>query len=178
MKIKIALLSIFYLLAFSCQVNEPRRPLNKDEFVFLKNSAKRNKIRVLKEQKLIYKASKKDTLNIFKNSPLGFLYSIKSSYQNTVITKKGDLVEIQYKIEDLDQNILYDKEYLQNIKFLVDKEEVIPALREGVKLLKEGETGVFLFPSHFCYGYQGDFEKIVSNQPLRFTINLVSLTNK
>ena len=37
-------------------------------------------------------------------------------------------------------------------------------------------SGIFLFPSHFCYSYQGDMEKISPNQPLRFLIKLVSLT--
>ena len=90
--------------------------------------------------------------------------------------KKGDFVEVQYQIEDLNKNILYSKDELQNIRFIIDKEEVLPALREGVKLLSEGETGIFLFPSHFCYSYQGDMEKISPNQPLRFLIKLVSLT--
>lgn len=177
MKIKIILVNIFFITVISCQDADPRRPLNKTKSVFLKNSAKRNKLRVLAEQKLIIKSSKTDTVNVFKNSSLGFLYSVKSLNKNSSLAKTGDLVKIQYKIEDLNKNLLYDENELKNIKFLVDKEEVIPALREGVKFLSEGDTGVFLFPSHFCYGYQGDFEKIDSNQPLRFTIKLVSLTN-
>ena len=61
---------------------------------------------------------------------------------------------------------MYSKQELGTIDFLVDQEDVIPAIREGVKLLSEGDSGIFLFPSHLCYGYQGDREKIGSNQPL------------
>ena len=67
---------------------------------------------------------------------------------------------------------------LGTINFLVDQEDLIPAIREGVKFLSEGDSGIFLFPSHLCYGYQGDREKIGSNQPLRITINLLSLSKK
>jgi len=177
LKIKITLINIFCLLGLSCQDIEPRNPLNKNISVFLKNSAKRNKSRVAAEQTLINEARKLDTENIYKSSPLGFLYSIKNPSNKNFLAKKGDVAEIKYKIEDLNQNLLYSEDELKNVKFIVDQEEIIPALREGVKFLSEGETGVFLFPSHFCYGYQGDSEKIGSNQPLRFTIKLVSLTN-
>ena len=144
--------------------------------VFLKNSAERNKSRVKAEQNLINKARKLDTINSYSVSNLGFLFSIENKKSKRVLAKRGDTVEIQYKIEDLYRNLLYDEDEIRIFKFIVDKEEVIPALREGVKFLSEGETGVFLFPSHFCYGYQGDFEKIGPNQPLRFTIKLVSLS--
>lgn len=177
MKNKIILLSFFCLLGLSCQDIEPRKPLNQNMSVFLKNSAVRNKLRVEAEQVLINKARNLDVKNSYETSNLGFLFSVKDQKSNSIHAKRGDFVEIQYKIEDLDQNLLYDKNDLQIVKFIVDKEEIIPALREGVKLLSEGDTGVFLFPSHFCYGYQGDSEKIGPNQPLRFTIKLVSLSN-
>ena len=177
MKIKITLISILCFIGLGCHDIEPRKPLNKNISVFLKSSAIRNKSRVAAEQILINNARKIDAKNIYNSSPLGFLYSVKNLKNNNFLAKKGDHVEIQYKIEDLNQNLLYGEDELQNVKFIVDKEEIIPALREGVKFLSEGEIGVFLFPSHFCYGYQGDSDKIGSNQPLRFTIKLVSLTN-
>ena len=176
MKIRLILLIFFYLLGLSCQDIQPRKPINNSMSVFLKNSAERNKSRVKAEQNLINKARKLDTINSYSVSNLGFLFSIENKKSKRVLAKRGDTVEIQYKIEDLYRNLLYDEDEIQIFKFIVDKEEVIPGLREGVKFLSEGETGVFLFPSHFCYGYQGDFEKIGPNQPLRFTIKLVSLS--
>ena len=35
--------------------------------------------------------------------------------------------------------------------------------------------GIFLMPSFLCYGYQGDGEKIIPNEPLIIEINLISL---
>lgn len=169
--------SLCCLLGLSCQDIQPRKPLNKNMSVFLKNSAIKNKSRVKAEQILINKARKLDLNNTYQVSSLGFLFSVKNQNKKSVLAKRGDFVEIEYKIEDLNQKLLYGEEDTENINFVVDKEEVIPAFREGVKLLSEGDTGVFLFPSHFCYGYRGDFEKIGPNQPLRFTIKLVSLSN-
>ena len=68
--------------------------------------------------------------------------------------------------------MLYDRETLGRVSYQVDEEDILPALREGVKLMKVGEVVVFLFPSYLCYSYQGDGEKIGINQPLRFEISL------
>ncbi len=175
MKIILILINILFITVIACQDIEARKPLNEKSSIFLKDSALRNKKRVDLENILINKARDLDKQNTYKSSTLGFLYSIKNQKKGP-LAKKGDFVEVQYQIEDLNKNILYSKDELQNIRFIIDKEDVLPALRVGVKLLSEGETGIFLFPSHFCYSYQGDMEKISPNQPLRFLIKLVSLT--
>ena len=61
-----------------------------------------------------------------------------------------------YQIENLDGSPIYSEEELGTVSFRVDQEDVIPALREGVKVLRPGEQGLFLFPSFMCFGYQGD----------------------
>ena len=45
-------------------------------------------------------------------------------------------------------------------------------LRDGIKLMKKGETITFLFPSHMAYGYHGDDKKIGTNEPLICTVTL------
>ena len=99
----------------------------------------------------------------------------KKNDSDETYPKKGDLVSFKYRIEDLNGNLIYDEKELGNVSFLIDQEDLIPALREGVKYLRPEEIGVFLFPSYLCYGYQGDGEKIGVNQPLRFTIELLKL---
>jgi FKBP-type peptidyl-prolyl cis-trans isomerase len=79
-----------------------------------------------------------------------------------------------YKIEDLKGTLLYDEMELGTVDYLVDKEELLPALREAIKLLSINEVATFLFPSYLCYGYQGDGEKVDINQALHFTIKLTS----
>ena len=89
----------------------------------------------------------------------------------------GDKVEFIYNIFDIKGNDIYEDDNLKPISYVVDKEEIIPALRFAIKELKVGENGSFLIPSFLGYGYQGDGEKIISNQPLIMEINLISLTN-
>jgi gliding motility-associated peptidyl-prolyl isomerase len=91
---------------------------------------------------------------------------------------KGDEVVYTYEIRDVNDQILYTKEELGERNYLVDRQELISGLQDGLKLMKEGEEVVFLFPSHKAYGYSG-YQKIAGNQPLIYTIELIKiLTNK
>ena len=161
----------------NCQEPIARRPINHRKEAFLNQSALRNKNRIALEQQLFHEIRKNEPNVRYQNSSKGFWYAIiKGINSRKPLPQKGDEVVLEYRIEDLNKNLLYDEEQLGQVRFLVDQEDYLAALREGAKVLREGQTGVFLFPSYLCFGYQGDFEKIGSNQPLRFTIKLVSLT--
>lgn len=155
----------------SCYQENPRLPLNKKKKIFLNSSAKRNKLLIAREEIMIKKSLiNKDTLN-FKLSEKGFLYAyLKKSYQNKSLPTKGTKVFFKYQIQDLDKNIIYNYNHLGVVEYSVDEENLLPALREGIRLMRSGEVVVFLFPSYLCFGYQGDGEKIGTNQPLRITI--------
>ena len=115
----------------------------------------------------------------FSISEFGFWYAHKTDRKiSGPIPKKGDQVSFSYKIEDLNNNLLYSEKELGEVSFFIDEEDLIPALRKGIKIMKDNEVVVFLFPSFLCYGYQGDGEKIGMNQPLKFTIKLLKLKQK
>ena len=168
------ILKIFFLTIFySCNNQEARKPVNLKNNNFLKQSAQKNKNLISDEQKLIQKAIRNDSSSIYKKSKTGFWYSYIMK-TNNLKPKSGDKVKFKYLLQDLEKNILYN-EKLDTVTYFVDKEEILPGLREAIKILKEGEIAVFLFPSYLCYGYQGDGEKVGINQPLRFTINLLNI---
>ena len=171
MKIIKFLLFIFLLNIFSCNESKPRKPLNNTKNSFFKSSIKRNiKIRLKEEN--IFKEIINNSKKKFYYSNNGFWYS----YINKTDKKKpnvGERVIFSYEIYDIFGNIIYDKNFLQDVNYIIDKDDILPALREGVKVLGEGETAKFLFPSFLCYGYIGDFNKIGINQPLIITINLL-----
>ena len=54
-------------------------------------------------------------------------------------------------------------------------QELISGLKDGLKLMKEGETVTFLLPSHKAFGYYGYLDKIGSNWPIqtRVTLNTI-----
>ena len=60
----------------------------------------------------------------------------------------------------------------------MDKEELFTGLREGLKLMKAGETVTFIFPSQKAYGYYGDENKIGTNTPIISKVTVNSMTQK
>lgn len=162
---------VFSICFFSCAQIEPRAPLNKERTLFLNSSAQRNKQLLLQEEQLLVESAERDSLLDFRKSEAGFLYAYqKKAATNAPLPVKGDLVNFQYKIEDLNQNIIYDKDNLGIVEYAIDEEELLPALRVALRMMKPNEIVVFLFPSYLCYSYQGNGDKIGINQPLRFTI--------
>jgi gliding motility-associated peptidyl-prolyl isomerase len=72
--------------------------------------------------------------------------------------------------------LIYSKEALKTQNYAMDREELFTGLREGLKLLKTGETATFLFPSQKAYGYYGDEHKIGSNTPIICEVTINSIT--
>ena len=166
--------NLFYPLIVifcSCSENNIRYPLNKGKKTFLTNSATRNKILLAREELMIRKSADKDSLFTFYNSEKGFLYAyVKKVSENQPLPRRGTKLRFTYKIEDLNKKILYTKNELGIVDYIVDKDNIIPALREGIRIMRPNEIVVFLFPSYLCYGYQGDGNKVGVSQPLRYTI--------
>ena len=138
----------------------------------MSESIKRNKALNKLEEEVLLLKMKKDSLNNYISSDHGFwyFYQVKDTINNK-FPVKGDEVIFTHEIKDLRDSIIYTKEELGIKNYLVDKEELITGLQEGIKLMKEGEVVTFLFPSHIAFGYTG-FEKIKPNQPLIYTVQL------
>lgn len=172
-KISLVIFSILFSIVVCCKSPQPRKPLNKGTNTFLQQSAKRNKILLASEQKQIAEVIKSEDEQVYYPSKKGFWFRYKNKDQSgSPFPIKGDIVNFKYAIYTLDGNLLYDTATLGSVRYQVDQEDLLPALREGIKLMKAGEVVVFLFPSYLCYGYQGDGDKIGINQPLRFEISL------
>ena len=167
------LINIFFYL--SCDQTESRKPLNSYKNKFLSKSVIRN-IKINKREEISFlKIIERDSKSKYNLSNKGFWFKILKSSEKNLKPKTGDEVEFFFNIFDLNGNDIYKDDNFDPIKYVVDKEELLPALRYGIKELRTEETGIFLMPSFLCYGYQGDGEKIIPNQPLIIQINLISL---
>jgi len=94
---------------------------------------------------------------------------------NTRTPKPGDEVTFEYNITDLQGNVIYAKEAMGIKKYLVDKEDFISALQIGIKLMKIGETVIFVIPSYNAFGVSGDGNKIGINQSIKSTVTLLNI---
>jgi len=166
---------LFLALVIGCKGPTPRKPIVRKTSTFLKESIERNKVINEVEEQALLQYVENDSLNVYLNSPKGFWYAYK--VKDSVATKfplKGDEITYTYEIKDVNNKILYSKEALGERKYIVDRQELITGLQDGLKLMKEGEEIIFLFPSHKAYGYSG-YDKIAGNQPLVYTIELKNI---
>ena len=163
------------ILLLACTEQEARKPIYRSNKKGLGESIDRNKKINSQQQLLFEKVMEKDSLLKFKSSPVGYWYAFKEKTQANLRPERGDMVKFNYTIQTLDGTIIYDEMELGTVDYLVDKEELLPALRYAIKDLSLGDIGVFLMPSFLGYGYQGDGDKIGINQPLRLTIQLKDL---
>lgn len=174
---------LFYILLFSaliasCKSPEARRPLQSHSGTFIKESAERNKKIYEEEKSYIEKIIAKDSTNQYITSENGFWYFYNKRDTTTTETPDlGDIVKFTYDIKDLHGSIiLSEKENgLQHYKIDQSNQELISGIREGIKLMKEGETVTFLLPSYKAYGYYGIEEKLGTNIPVQSTITLHSI---
>ncbi len=174
---------LFYILLFSsiivsCKTPEARQPVQSSSGSFIKESAERNKKIYDDEKEFIQKLIAKDSSHNYTSSENGFWYFYNK--RDTAITEMpdlGDIVKFTYDIKDLNGTIIISDEEngLQHYKVDQSNQELISGIREGIKLMKEGETVTFLFPSYKAYGYYGIEEKLGANIPVQSTVTLHSI---
>lgn len=175
---KLLYILLFSALIVSCKSPEARRPLQSHSGSFIKESADRNKKIYDEEKSYIEKIIAKDSQHQYITSDNGFWYFYnKRDTTTTEMPDLGDVVKFTYDIKDLNGSvILSEKENgLQQYKVDQSNQELISGVREGIKLMKEGETVTFFFPSYKAFGYYGIEEKLGTNTPVQSTITLHSI---
>ena len=170
-------LILLTLLIVSCNSPEARRPETQKTGSFIKESVERNKKLIETQQNLIKDIIKNNPQNNYIASENGFWYYYQTKAEGDSITPKfGDIVNFDYDVKDLNGNVIYNAEELKTQNYAMDQQELFTGLREGLKLMKAGETVTFLFPSQQAYGYYGDENKIGTNVPLicKVTVNTIT----
>lgn len=173
-------LILLALLTFaSCQKEqEARKPVSYASGSFIRQSVARNK-QILKEQEAAFTNLIKKQPNVkILTSKYGFRYYYNQ--QDTLQTKplpvKGDVVFFDYEVRNLKNQLIYSVDKFKNRQYQIDKENIMSGLREGLKLLREGDVVTFYFPSQFAYGFHGDGNRISSNTPLIIKVSILKIT--
>jgi len=173
------LVLIFLLLAMvSCKMPEARRPISTKTGSFIDASVERNKKLNAQEQATIKKLMERDKKDyIASESGFWYYYNTKVDIDTLQTPDFGDIINFDYNVKDLNGSLIYSKDDIKDKTYVMDKEELFTGLREGLKLMKTGETVTFLFPSLKAYGYYGDQNKIGSNVPLICEVTVHSITD-
>jgi gliding motility-associated peptidyl-prolyl isomerase len=172
---KLLYITLALLLSY-CGGPEARKPVKVSTGSFIKESVERNRQLLAKEEKLINSIIASDSTNDYIPTDFGAWYYYRQTNPATTYTPvENDRLTMTYDLLSLDNDTIYSHEETGTIDYLVDREEVFPGLRMGVKLLKEGETATFLFPSHLAFGYHGDNNRIGPNLAVKSTVTLFKI---
>jgi len=175
---KLVIVCILFCVLGSCKSPEARRPVSTTTGSFIKESIQRNKNIYRQEADKINTLINKDSTIQYITSDNGFwyYYNTKDSI-SSVYPKVGNLVSFTYDIKRLNGKVVVSKEEngLQNYRIDQTNQDLISGIREGLKLMKQGETVTFLFPSYKAYGYYGIKNKLATNTPIQSTITLKTI---
>lgn len=163
----------FAILLTSCSQQQARRPLTQTSGKFMKESVNRNIKLIANEEALIDSVIRKHPERKYIATPKGYwYYYVTQNTKDTLRPKRGDVAYFDYEIADLKGNVIYSEVELQPQTYLVDKQNILMGLRDGIKNMHKGEKVSFLFPSHLGHGYRGDDDRIPPNLPLVVTVSL------
>ncbi len=166
------------LVLISCKSPEARRPLQSTSGSFINKSAERNKVLFEKEKAQITNIINADSTHSYITSDSGFWYYYKQQDTlQTIMPVVGDRIKFSYDVNYLDGSSILSENEVGLQDYIVDQsnQELISGLRDGVKLMKEGETITFLFPSYKAYGYYGITDKLGANIPIQCTVTLKNI---
>lgn len=179
---KFEILSILMVLFIAgCKSPEARRPVTQSSGSFINESIERNRELVALEEAEILEVIERDTENVYMASNSGFWYYYQQKSNdstNTETPEFGDVVKFDYSITDLDGTVIYAEGEIPTKTYYMDKEDLFGGLREGLKLMKEGEVVTFIFPSHKAFGYYGDKNRIGTNVPIITKVTLHSINDE
>lgn len=164
------------LLLYNCKTPEARPPVSVKTGSFIDASVERNIKLNEKEETIIENILQKQAKDyIASESGFWYYYNTRINIDTLKTPDFGDIVNYIYNVKTLNGHLIYSKEDIKTQNYTMDKEELFTGLREGLKLMKTGETVTFLFPSLKAYGYYGDENKIGSNIPLICEVTVNSI---
>ncbi|WP_418513229.1 gliding motility-associated peptidyl-prolyl isomerase GldI [Corallibacter sp.] len=172
----IIVICAFLTVVLACKSPEARRPISAKSGSFIDKSVARNIKLNESEYKRIEEIIKNNPQNNYIASQNGFWYYYNTKIADTTKTPGfGDIINYTYNVKTLSGQLVYSKDEIKTQNYVMDKQELFSGLREGLKLMKAGETVTFLFPSQKAYGYYGDENKIGTNAPLMCEVTVNSI---
>ncbi len=181
MKLKLIYIVFVILTAVGCKSPEARRPVTQNSGSFINESIERNRELVAKEEAVIMKMIEQDSIKnyIASNNGFWYYYNVRSTDSlNVKMPEYGDVVRFDYNIKSLEGDYIYEVGEIPTKRYAMDRENLFGGLREGLKLMKAGETVTFIFPSHKAFGYYGDKNKIGTNIPIITEVKLHTITQE
>jgi len=175
-------IAIILLGLTSCKTPEVREPLHKNRQYSTEKQDNAYQNIIAKEQKLFQKIREANPKKEFINSGSGFwYYYINKVDADSPLPKYSDRVDFRYEVYSIKGDTIYSEKELGKRIYYVEQQDLMQGLKDGIKLLKKGESARFFFPSFKAYGVHGDEKKINKpNIPLicKITIDGINEENR
>lgn len=175
---QLILLILFMVGLMSCKSPEGRLPISRQSGSFIDESVKRNKLLHQKEANQFKALMDQHPEHHYIASTNGFWYYYNTKVESDTLPTPqfGDIVSFNYNIKSINGTLIYSKEDIKTQNYAMDQQELFTGMRQGLKLMKAGETVTFLFPSDQAFGYYGDTKKIGTNVPIICETTINSIT--
>ncbi len=107
----------------------------------------------------------------------GLKYTVIKAVKKGKRPQKGDIVEVHYVGKFLNDTV-FDSSYKRGepIRFPLGEGRVIKGWDEGIGYLLPGDKAVFIIPAELAYGERGAGRIIPPNTPLKFEVELISVS--
>ncbi len=175
MKTSCVLIAVLVFLV-SCETSTARKPVERAKRSELEKTVALNKKMFALEQQKMQAYMKLDSSHTYINSNKGFWYTKLAKSSTSPQPIKGDIVSYEQEILALDGTVLYGREALGVQSYVVDKQHIVKGIKEGIKLMREGEEAKFVFSSFVAYRVNGDSNQIIGiNEPIICTIKLLKI---
>ena len=113
-----------------------------------------------------------------KRNGTGIYYSIDSTEARGPMAKEGDLVYYYFSISMLNGSQLYQSDSSKAASLLIDREDAEIGLHDALKLMRVGDKGFFILPSHRAFGVAGDQNKVPPFTALVYKLEVLEIQNQ
>jgi FKBP-type peptidyl-prolyl cis-trans isomerase len=167
--VKLLFILSFCFLFSSCKKQAPQLPSNKGVKVDHNEESllKINHQLTIKEDALLKKYA--ESKKTFKKNELGFWYKIIQSGTGSGI-KDSSVCKISCKLRLLSGKIIKT----EKSRFIIGKKQQAVGLEEGVKLMRKGDSAVFIIPWYLGFGMKGDEPLIPPYTSIIYEIKLLN----
>ncbi|MGB0978711.1 MAG: FKBP-type peptidyl-prolyl cis-trans isomerase, partial [Croceimicrobium sp.] len=94
------------------------------------------------------------------------------------VAQSGDLVSYSYEISMLNGSILYESKAEKPAQLLIDRQDAEIGLHDALKLMRVGDKGFFILPSHRAFGVAGDQNKVPPFTALVYKLEVLEIQNQ
>jgi len=129
-----------------------------------------NRMLVQKDRIKILEYIKQNELNM-KELESGLWYQIVQEGKGRKVDDQT-VVTLTYHLSLLNGTLLYSSDSLGPKQFRVGKGGVESGLEEGILLLNEGSSAIFILPPHLAHGLTGDGNKIPARSVVVYKVEL------